>query len=185
MTEKAMSSGSAVNEPAGQARRASQQAPPSTPIASSSISSRVVDRTAPSLSTRSSQYARSLVGVPWQTNTSSNSCRVERTAEAIAEIDCVGDAEIPDMTLVGGHSSHSYLTGTNLYFVHYYDLVDIKPEEELTKYHHPIKKIIVEETIKLGGSMCHHAWCGQTSGAVHRAGIRVQLLHAGDAEARL
>ena len=73
-------------------------------------------------------------------------------------------AEIPDMTLVGGHSSHSYLTGTNLYFVHYYDLVDIEPDQELTKYHHPIKKIIVEETIKLGGSMCHHHGVGK-----HRA----------------
>ena len=73
-------------------------------------------------------------------------------------------AEVPDMTLVGGHSSHSYLNGTNLYFVHYYDLVDIKPEEELTKYHWPIKKIIVEETIKAGGSMCHHHGVGK-----HRA----------------
>jgi len=72
--------------------------------------------------------------------------------------------EIPDITLMGGHSSHSYLTGTNLYFVHYYNLVDIKPEEEITKYHHPIKKIVVEETIKAGGSMCHHHGVGK-----HRA----------------
>ena len=72
--------------------------------------------------------------------------------------------EIPDITLMGGHSSHSYLTGTNLYFVHYYNLVDIKPEEEIIKYHHPIKKIVVEETIKAGGSMCHHHGVGK-----HRA----------------
>lgn len=69
--------------------------------------------------------------------------------------------EIPDMTLVGGHSSHSYINGTNLYFVHYYNVVDCKPEEEITKYHHPIKKIIVEETIKAGGSMCHHHGVGK------------------------
>lgn len=69
--------------------------------------------------------------------------------------------EIPDMTIVGGHSSHSYQNGTNLYFVHYYNLVDIKPEEEITKYHHPLKKIIVEETLKLGGSMCHHHGVGK------------------------
>ena len=73
-------------------------------------------------------------------------------------------AEIPDLTLVGGHSSHSYLNGTNLYFVHYYNLVDIRPEEEITKYHHPIKKIIVEETLKRGGTMCHHHGVGK-----HRA----------------
>jgi alkyldihydroxyacetonephosphate synthase len=73
-------------------------------------------------------------------------------------------AEVPDLTLVGGHSSHSYLNGTNLYFVHYYNVVDCKPEEEITKYHHPLKKIIVEETLKLGGTMCHHHGVGK-----HRA----------------
>jgi alkyldihydroxyacetonephosphate synthase len=69
--------------------------------------------------------------------------------------------EIPDMTLVGGHSSHSYLNGTNMYFVHYYNVIDCKPEEEIIKYHLPIKKIVVEETIKAGGSMCHHHGVGK------------------------
>lgn len=70
-------------------------------------------------------------------------------------------AERPDLTLLGGHSSHSYMNGTNVYFVYYYNLVDIKPEEEISKYHLPIKKIIVEETIKRGGSMCHHHGVGK------------------------
>jgi len=69
--------------------------------------------------------------------------------------------EVPDMTLVGGHSSHSYINGTNLYFVHYYNVVDCKPEEELTKYHLPIKTIIVEETLKAGGAICHHHGVGK------------------------
>jgi alkyldihydroxyacetonephosphate synthase len=69
--------------------------------------------------------------------------------------------EIPDITLLGGHSSHSYQNGTNMYFVYYYNLVDIKPEEEITKYHLPIQDIIVEETLKLGGSMCHHHGVGK------------------------
>lgn len=69
--------------------------------------------------------------------------------------------EIPDITLIGGHSSHSYLNGTNMYFVYYYNLVDIKPEEEISKYHDPIQDIIVEETIKAGGSMCHHHGVGK------------------------
>lgn len=69
--------------------------------------------------------------------------------------------EIPDITLIGGHSSHSYLNGTNLYFVYYYNLVDIKPEEEIAKYHNPIQDIIVEETLKAGGSMCHHHGVGK------------------------
>jgi len=69
--------------------------------------------------------------------------------------------EIPDLTLLGGHSSHSYLNGTNLYFVYFYNVVDCRPEEELSKYHLAIKKIIVEETIKAGGSMCHHHGVGK------------------------
>ncbi len=69
--------------------------------------------------------------------------------------------EIPDITLIGGHSSHSYLNGTNMYFVYFYNVVDCSPEEEISKYHLPIKRIIVEETIKAGGSMCHHHGVGK------------------------
>ncbi len=70
-------------------------------------------------------------------------------------------SEIPDITLIGGHSSHSYLNGTNMYFVYYYNVVNCRPEEEIAKYHLPIKKIIVEETIRAGGSMCHHHGVGK------------------------
>ncbi len=69
--------------------------------------------------------------------------------------------EIEGLTLLGGHSSHSYLNGTNLYFVYFYDVEGDKPEAELEDYHLPIKKIIVEETIKRGGSMCHHHGVGK------------------------
>jgi alkyldihydroxyacetonephosphate synthase len=69
--------------------------------------------------------------------------------------------EIPDITMLGGHSSHSYMNGTNMYFVYYYDLVDIEPEEEISKYHYPINKIIVEETLRAGGSMVHHHGVGK------------------------
>ncbi|NIZ41315.1 FAD-binding oxidoreductase (plasmid) [Entomospira entomophila] len=68
--------------------------------------------------------------------------------------------EIPDLTLLGAHSSHSYINGTNLYFVYYYDM-NCKPEEEMSKYHDPIQNIIVEETLKAGGSMCHHHGVGK------------------------
>ncbi|MDR2300678.1 MAG: FAD-binding oxidoreductase [Deltaproteobacteria bacterium] len=70
-------------------------------------------------------------------------------------------AEVPDLTLLGGHSSHGYINGANIYFVYYYNLVDVKPEEEITKYHLAIKKIIVEETLARGGSMCHHHGVGK------------------------
>ena len=69
--------------------------------------------------------------------------------------------EIPDITWVGGHSSHSYLNGTNLYFVYYYNIVDCPVEEEINKYHNPINKIIVEEALKHGGTMVHHHGVGK------------------------
>lgn len=66
-----------------------------------------------------------------------------------------------DITMLGGHSSHSYINGTNMYFVYDYNVVDCKPEEEINKYHNPLNKIIVEETIRQGGSMVHHHGIGK------------------------
>ena len=65
-----------------------------------------------------------------------------------------------ELTMLGGHSSHSYLNGTNMYFVYNYT-INCAPEDELLLYHHPIHEIIIEETLKLGGSMCHHHGIGK------------------------
>lgn len=65
-----------------------------------------------------------------------------------------------DLTLLGGHSSHSYINGTNLYFVYNYD-INCAPEDEFRIYHHPLHTIVVEETLKLGGSICHHHGVGK------------------------
>jgi alkyldihydroxyacetonephosphate synthase len=67
---------------------------------------------------------------------------------------------INDITMLGGHSSHSYINGTNMYFVYNYE-IHCAPEDEILIYHHPMQKIIVEETLKLGGSMCHHHGIGK------------------------
>lgn len=65
-----------------------------------------------------------------------------------------------DLTMLGGHSSHSYINGTNMYFVYNYT-INCEPEDEMLLYHHPIQTIIVEETLKYGGSMCHHHGIGK------------------------
>ena len=65
-----------------------------------------------------------------------------------------------DLTMLGAHSSHSYQTGTNLYFVYDYN-VNCEPREEITKYHIPLNAIIVEEALKHGGSMVHHHGIGK------------------------
>ncbi|MFU8768159.1 MAG: FAD-binding oxidoreductase [Desulfotignum sp.] len=66
-----------------------------------------------------------------------------------------------DLTLLGGHSSHSYQTGTNLYFVYDYNIKGCSPEKELETYHLPLNALIVEETLKSGGSMVHHHGIGK------------------------
>ena len=68
---------------------------------------------------------------------------------------------IDDVTMLGGHSSHSYLTGTNVYFVYDYYVKACGPEDERMKYHQAIHSIIIEETLKAGGSIGHHHGIGK------------------------
>ena len=65
-----------------------------------------------------------------------------------------------DLTMLGAHSSHSYQTGTNLYFVYDYT-IRCSPREEIEVYHKPLNAIIVEEALRLGGSMVHHHGIGK------------------------
>jgi len=96
---------------------------------------------------------------------------VNRTTEISADWSSINDiydaaiarirAEINGITLLGGHSSHSYINGTNMYFNYFYDLIDCEPEEENDKYYWPIIKIICEETLRFGGSIVHHHGIGK------------------------
>jgi alkyldihydroxyacetonephosphate synthase len=67
---------------------------------------------------------------------------------------------LADLTMLGAHSSHSYQTGTNLYFVYDYT-INSSPREEIEVYHKPLNAIIVEESLRLGGSMVHHHGIGK------------------------
>ncbi len=106
---------------------------------------------------------------------------VNRTTEISADWGSINDiyeavlprirAEMRGITLLGGHSSHSYINGTNMYFNYFYD-IDCAPELENDEYYFPIIKIICEETLRFGGSIVHHhgigkaraAWVGQEYG---------------------
>jgi alkyldihydroxyacetonephosphate synthase len=65
-----------------------------------------------------------------------------------------------DLTMLGAHSSHSYQTGTNLYFVYDYT-IHCSPRDEIEVYHKPLNAIIVEEALRAGGSMVHHHGIGK------------------------
>ena len=96
---------------------------------------------------------------------------VNRTTEISSDWSTINDiyeavlprirAEIKGITLLGGHSSHSYINGTNMYFNYFYDLIDCEPEEENDKYYFPIIGIICEETLRFGGSIVHHHGIGK------------------------
>jgi alkyldihydroxyacetonephosphate synthase len=96
---------------------------------------------------------------------------VNRTTEISADWSSINDiyeavlprirAEIKGITLLGGHSSHSYINGTNMYFNYFFDLIDCEPQDEGAKYYHPIIAIICEETLKRGGSIVHHHGIGK------------------------
>ena len=96
---------------------------------------------------------------------------VNRTTEISADWGSINDiyqaarariiAEIPDITMMGGHSSHSYINGTNMYFNYFFNVVGVGPEEETDKYYLPIIGIICEETLRLGGSIVHHHGMGK------------------------
>jgi alkyldihydroxyacetonephosphate synthase len=90
-----------------------------------------------------------------------------------------------DLTMLGAHSSHSYQTGTNLYFVYDYTIRS-SPREEIEVYHKPLNAIIVEEALRMGGSMVHHhgvgkyrtAWTRQEHGSAYY--LLATLKHAFD-----
>lgn len=96
---------------------------------------------------------------------------VNRTTEISAEWSAINDIyeaviprirkEIKGITLLGGHSSHSYINGTNMYFNYFFDLLDTAPENENDELYFPIIKIIVEETLRFGGSIVHHHGIGK------------------------
>jgi alkyldihydroxyacetonephosphate synthase len=96
---------------------------------------------------------------------------VNRTTEISADWSAINDiyeavlprirAEMKGITLLGGHSSHSYINGTNMYFNYFFDLVDCEPQDEGAKYYSPIIGIICEETLKRGGSIVHHHGIGK------------------------
>jgi len=66
--------------------------------------------------------------------------------------------EVPEMVSIGGHSSHSYMQGTNIYFTFGALLDDAERAREM---YMRIVGAIMEETLKRGGSIAHHHGSGK------------------------
>jgi FAD/FMN-containing dehydrogenase len=67
--------------------------------------------------------------------------------------------EMPNLVAISGHSSHSYIQGTNIYFSFGFIVKD-GAESARTDYM-KVVSVIMEETIKYGGSIAHHHGSGK------------------------
>ena len=67
--------------------------------------------------------------------------------------------EIEDVVQISAHSSHSYQTGTNMYFV--FSWKGVKDLAKSEQQYDTAMGIIMEETLRFGGSICHHHGVGK------------------------
>lgn len=82
--------------------------------------------------------------------------------------------EVNDLVYVCGHSSHSYIQGTNIYFK--FGIRGGSDFENARKNYYHLMAIIMEETLKGGGSIAHHhgigkyraAWMRQEHGTAYQ-----------------
>jgi FAD/FMN-containing dehydrogenase len=68
-------------------------------------------------------------------------------------------AEMPNLVSIGGHSSHSYIQGTNIYFTFGFIVKD--GAESARGDYMKVITAIMEETLKRGGSIAHHHGSGK------------------------
>ncbi|MEG0875831.1 MAG: FAD-binding oxidoreductase [Oscillospiraceae bacterium] len=66
--------------------------------------------------------------------------------------------EMENLVVIGGHSSHSYTNGTNIYFQFLFQVREAGTVKE--DYMHVIR-VIMEETLARGGSIAHHHGSGK------------------------
>lgn len=67
--------------------------------------------------------------------------------------------EIKAMAFVGGHASHCYMQGTNIYFT--FAFMEEKGAGTARENYMQVVGLIMEETLKHGGSIAHHHGCGR------------------------
>lgn len=68
-------------------------------------------------------------------------------------------AEVPELVVVSGHSSHSYPQGTNLYFI--IGAAPTRDPAEVERVYWSVWKPVMETTLALGGTISHHHGIGK------------------------
>jgi FAD/FMN-containing dehydrogenase len=92
-----------------------------------------------------------------------DTCEISAPWSAIGEIyEAVKERvprELPNLAAIGGHSSHSYIQGTNIYFT--FGFVVKGGAESARIDYMKVISVIMEETLKRGGSIAHHHGSGK------------------------
>jgi len=91
-----------------------------------------------------------------------DTCEISAPWSAIGEIHAAVlermPREVPTLVSIGGHSSHSYMQGTNIYFTFG---AAVERATDARPLFMRIITIIMEETLKRGGSIAHHHGAGK------------------------
>jgi FAD/FMN-containing dehydrogenase len=91
-----------------------------------------------------------------------DTCEISAPWSAIGEIHAAVlermPREAPTLVSIGGHSSHSYMQGTNIYFTFG---AAVERAQDARPLFMRIISVIMEETLKRGGSIAHHHGAGK------------------------
>ena len=109
-----------------------------------------------------------------------DTCEISAPWSTIGEIHAAVKERLPqemeNLVSIGGHSSHSYLNGTNIYFTFAFLKQEGVPiKEDYMK----LVGVIMDETLKRGGSIAHHHGSGKyrTRGMPQEHGSSYPLLY--------
>ncbi|MEG1437165.1 MAG: FAD-binding oxidoreductase [Oscillospiraceae bacterium] len=102
-------------------------------------------------------------GIYYEMGCIADTCEISANWDAIGEIYKGVTERLPndieELAYVGGHSSHSYMQGTNIYFT--FAFMEENGSESAQADYMNVIKVIMEETLKRGGSIAHHHGSGK------------------------
>ncbi len=102
-------------------------------------------------------------GVYYDMGAIADTCEISANWDEIGNIyDAVTErlsTDVEEMAYAGGHASHFYMQGTNIYFT--FAFMEEKGAEAAKDDYMRVVRIILEETLRRGGSVAHHHGSGR------------------------
>ncbi|WP_374712986.1 FAD-binding oxidoreductase [Symbiobacterium terraclitae] len=82
-----------------------------------------------------------------------------RIADIYEQVTTRVRAEVPELVIIMGHSSHSYIQGTNLYFI--FGAQPPRDPAEVERVYWSVWERVMAITRECGGTICHHHGIGK------------------------